>query len=601
MFKIQGKSLFVEVNEEKAAFSVSVAGRLWTINGRPYVALSDGRRLYADQGTVSARETVTGTYRGVSLQYELGEGLVLHGTVYLDDRDDLYFSSRVEGETLGQVSGVSFPSAVDFNGTEKGRGYTVLPRMQGTLIPSGTAAKIVDGLAFGRDAYIPIFGQVRDGSGYVCVFDTPYDARYELDNENVAPIFIPSLGKMGYPRVLLYKFFEKCDYNDFARYYREYLEARGGILTLEQKCALNPAIKQILGTPIVHIDPVCIHISPKSAYYGRGEANDLVRGFAWAEDILLKLSLAGLDKAYVHLDGWGVGGYDSHHPEPFPPSPEAGGAEGMKRLSETADRLGYALAVHDQYRDYYYNCKSFDIKNATMQADGNYPHYSIWYGGDQTILCAKLAPAYVNKNYDEFDRLGIRLKGAYLDVFSVVELDECFDPDHPMTREECAEYRGRCFSALTSRGLIPSSEEPVGWSMRYISLCHHAPFFTSDLGSFEAEPVGVPIPLFNLVYHDCVVIPWIGIKDKTGGWGIPGKDSARLYAILNGNPIYCPTDADPDTVEDVKQVCLFAGRLAKKQMLRHEFVDDTYRRQKTYWSDGTEIYVDLDDGTFVVD
>ena len=602
MYVLDGKGIKIEISEVSATFKITVGEHIWTMNGRPYVALSDGGVLYADGGRVESSEIATGTHRGVCLDYFLHDGLTLHAQVLLDGRDELTFVSRVEGDRFGQVRAVSFPSAVDFNGTEEGRGYTVLPRMHGTLVPSGTRATVVDGLIFGRDAYLPIFGQVRDGSGYVCIFDTPYDARYELDGENVVPVFMPSMARMSYPRRLIYKFTEGCDYNDIAAYYRGYLEERGQIVTLEQKCAVNPTVKELIGAPIVHINPVCMHVDPLSLYYDRNDPskNDLVRGFGWAEDILVHLNNAGLEKAYVHLDGWGVNGYDSHHPEPFPPSPEAGGEEAMRRLSETADSFGYLFAVHDQYRDYYYNCKSFDFGNATMNADGTYPYCTDWFGGEQTLLCAKLAPDYVKKNYDEFEHLGIKLKGAYLDVFSVAELDECFDPSHPMTREECAEYRGRCFSILTSRGLIPSSEEPCGWAVKYLSLCHHAPYFTSSLGSSEAESVGIPIPFFNLVYHDCIVVPWIGRREERGGWGIPGRDSAWLYAILNGNPVYCPNDADKNDIENVNLACESARQLAFSRMLRHEFVDGSYRRQKTYFSDGTVVYIDLDRGEYCI-
>jgi hypothetical protein len=272
----------------------------------------------------------------------------------------------------------------------------------------------------------------------------------------------------------------------------------------------------------------------------------------------------------------------------------------MRRLSETADSFGYLFAVHDQYRDYYYNCKSFDFGNATMNADGTYPYCTDWFGGEQTFLCAKLAPDYVKKNYDEFERLGIKLKGAYLDVFSVAELDECFDPSHPMTREECAEYRGRCFSILTSRGLIPSSEEPCGWAVKHLSLCHHAPYFTSSLGSSEAESVGIPIPLFNLVYHDCVVVPWTGGKGERGGDGMPENDSPYSHAVLNANPIYCPIDASAEKIEEVKRVCEISEKLALCEMVSHEFISDDMRRQRTTFSDGTVIEVDFDTEEYTI-
>ena len=41
---------------------------------------------------------------------------------------------------------------------------------------------------------------------------------------------------------------------------------------------------------------------------------------------------------------------------------------------------------------------------------------------------------------------------------------------------------------------------------------------------------GIPVPLFSLVYHDCMVVPWI--MDKT-----QNRDN-MLYALLNGGIPY---------------------------------------------------------------
>ena len=603
MFTIQGKRITIAADPARATFTFTLAsGAVWTMAGRPYVELTDGSVYYLDEAEMQCTERKTGTWHGYGADYTLSCGLILHTLVYIEEtRDDIYFVNRMEGDTRGQVQFVSFPSAVDFNGTKPGHGYTVLPRMQGTLIPAGSPIRIWDGTIYERDAYMPMFGQVRDSSGYLAVYDTPYDAKYKLRDENVEPLFRTSLGFMAYPRKMLYRFFENCDYNDFAHSYREYLAERGQMYTLAEKCAKNPAVERLIGAPIIH-EGIAVHISPESDYYNKDDParNDYHTSFATRAEQLRALRARGLEEAYIHLDGWGNHGYDNLHPDPFPPHEAAGGAEGMKLLSDTARELGYIFGIHDQYRDYYYDAPSFDMNNAMENIDGSHPYCSVWYGGPHSWLCATLAPEYVRRNYDEFERLGITIEGSYLDVFSVVCLDECFNPEHPMTRKQCADARNECLNILTSRGIIPSSEETLGCMMQSQVLCHHAPFFTTNLGSSTAEAVGIPIPLYNLVYHDCVVIPWIGGKATRGGWGIPGNDCPWIHAVLNGNPVYCPILAGEEQVADVKEACAIAKKLAKQQMVKHEFLDATHRRQRTTWADGTVVEVDFEANTYSV-
>ena len=132
-------------------------------------------------------------------------------------------------------------------------------------------------------------------------------------------------------------------------------------------------------------------------------------------------------------------------------------------------------------------------------------------------------------------------------------------------------------------------------------LCHFTAYLTSSLLSNEAEPVGIPVPLVNLVYHDCLIIPWIGTKDSHGGWGIPGTDSGYMHAILNGNPVYCSIYADEATIAEAEEACALSKKLGFARMLRHEYLDDTCRIQRTTFSDGTRITVDFDRRTYTVE
>ena len=46
--------------------------------------------------------------------------------------------------------------------------------------------------------------------------------------------------------------------------------------------------------------------------------------------------------------------------------------------------------------------------------------------------------------------------------------------------------------------------------------------------------------------------------------------------------------------------CESAKQLAFSRMLKHEFVDGSYRRQKTYFSDGTTVLANLDSGEYSI-
>ena len=122
--------------------------------------------------------------------------------------------TQVQGlsNVASELKNLVFPPRMGFNVPE-GHGYTVLPRMQGAILPAGHKYKIDDGLMFERAAYIPTYGQIHDGCGYTAIIETPYDARYSVVGEEVQPYFITSLGLMRYPRTVSYKFFPQGDFS----------------------------------------------------------------------------------------------------------------------------------------------------------------------------------------------------------------------------------------------------------------------------------------------------------------------------------------------------------------------------------------------------
>ena len=595
IYEIKNDQFLLKIDAENIEYSVVLkSGKTWTITKKPNICFSSGiiQEFPKPHKTI---QTNTGTFDGVRSYYDLPESNISIMThVYVDrTTNDIIFELRLDGDEKGEIETVSYPAPFNFD-AEKGEGYTILPRMQGTLVPAGERIRLAIGDIFGRDAYMPIYGQVRNESGYTAIFDTPYDAKYALDEDRVVPLFRPSLGTMSYIRRMIFRFREPCDYNVIAKCYRAYVKENGKLVTLKEKIDKNPNVKRLLGCPIIHTS-IATHIHPLSDRYNKEhpEKNDYYFTFEQREKELVALKEKGLEKAYTHFDGWGKRGYDNLHPSPFPPNEQAGGVEGMKKLSQTTRDLGYIFGIHDQYRDYYLDGPDFSYDEATLKLNGVYPYKTMWNGGPHSYLCSTRAVDYVRRNYAEFDLLGIKIESAYLDVFSIADLDECFSPDHPTTRERCAIDRMHCLDILTDKGIIPSSEEIIDCILPSQVLCHHAPYYTSNLSIKDAENRGIPIPLLNLVYHDCVIVPWIGLKDQFGGFGIPKNDSAYTHAILNGNPVYCPIDANKEQLEEVKYACDLSEKLALCEMVKHEFLSSDYRKQRTTFSNGTIIEVDF--------
>jgi hypothetical protein len=279
----------------------------------------------------------------------------------------------------------------------------------------------------------------------------------------------------------------------------------------------------------------------------------------------------------------------------LPVGQEQGGWDGLKRFADTCDELGYLFAVHDQYRDFYLNAASFDERLTLTRQDGTREEHSTWCGGPQTLLSPRFAPEYVRRNHDMFAQQGVKVKGAYLDVFAVVPFEESWQPAHPITRTQCAEYRRDCFDVLKARGYVISSEEPADYLVKTLHLVHHGPYATyPNIGGGGAS--GIPVPLFNLVYHDSILLPWDMGED--GGWGTPKGDAGWLHCFLNAGLPYVGPGASPETLARVKSAAELAQRCALVEMTNHEFLDDTFRKQRSTFADGTVTEVDLDAKTY---
>lgn len=527
--------------------------------------------------------------------------LELRLSVLLERRSGEIVFEIVAAEGQTKIREVSWPRAFDPVQADR----TIVPFMQGMMLPRQWPKKVFlyDSLSYGRGLYMPWWGQENGRSAVQCILETPDDGGCRFEHPaggptTIEPRWVHSLGKLGYPRRLRWCFFPKGNYVDMALRYRRHAIENGTLETLTEKFDRNPTARGLVGAAVLHTS-ILNHIQPESSYYQKDDpaANHQLTTFDQRAGDLRRLHAAGVRRVYLHLDGWGLRGYDNLHPDILPPSPEAGGWEGMRRFSETCEQLGYLFAVHDQYRDFYHDAASYREALTVIQEDGTRPFVQVWWGGKQSILCSRFAPGYVRRNHEELRAGGVRLKGSYLDVFAVVPGDECYSPDHPVTRSQSLRFRGEAFNVIRSLEGIVSSEEPADWAMRYLHLVHHGPF-ALDPNPGGGPAMGVPIPLHTLVYHDSIIVPWSLTK---GGWGIPQDDDGFLHALANAGIPYVDLAPGPEHLERVRTVCALHHRLALQPMVWHEFVAGSLRQQKTTFSGGTTVTVDFETGRFAIE
>lgn len=594
--QFENDCLCIEMGQ--SCFQTKTAGQIEMKNGEIY-ALKD----FANQ---TVKSYSSGTYEGFYVEYrDHPKTKLALRTFYLINTTTYALKlSLLALEEDEDIKEIRWPSSFEVES-----GYHVLPLRQGLLYPIGKNVALdipFNGQFCSAAAYLAMLGTIcQNGSGVLMISETPWDMRYYLENDALGFAHLPSLGKMRYRRDLVYQFFQQADYNTLAKAYRHVLKERGMLRTLQEKSIALPAISELIKSSFVHMG-ICTYVQPDSRFFDPDDPtkNNSLTTFAKRKEEMKSYYQMGMKHLYLHLDGWGIA-YDNGHPDVMPINEKAGGPEGMAALADQLHELGYLFGIHDQYRDYYHRAKSYDLEYSVQDVDGNHYEHCFWAGGAQNYLCASLAKDYVKRNFNHLFEQGIHLDGAYLDVFTCNDLDECANVNHQMTRRDCAEAREACFWYLVSQNILPSSEEVNEWAMRSLVFCHYAPYEFQMHESFPEQLIG--IPLFNLVFHDCLVIPWM--MDRP-------QDDYMLYALLNGGAPYFRRDgaypnidgsfengvlSPEEQVERCQMVSAFHEKVAGVEMVSHRLLDEKGRRQESCFANGWCVTIDLDQGAYHIE
>jgi hypothetical protein len=144
-------------------------------------------------------------------------------------------------------------------------------------------------------------------------------------------------------------------------------------------------------------------------------------GYTNIADDLGRLAEYGIRNGYLIIHNWQRSGYDNALPAHVPAAADKGGDEGMKVLVSTAKRLGYRVALHENYVDYYPNYDFFDENDIARDSKGD--RQLAWFNPGTGIQSFAVKPAAIlrlaaTQSPEIHRRYGSNAN--YLDVHSAV-------------------------------------------------------------------------------------------------------------------------------------------------------------------------------------
>jgi hypothetical protein len=146
------------------------------------------------------------------------------------------------------------------------------------------------------------------------------------------------------------------------------------------------------------------------------------RGFDQVARSLDDLARVGVRDGLILLHIWQRDGYDNALPAHVPARAAQGGEAAMRELSATAKRLGYRLALHENYVDYYPNYEHFTTNDVSLNATGGLIKAWLNEGtGVQSFAVKPSAILHLSREQSPEIHRRYDTTASYLDVHSCVE------------------------------------------------------------------------------------------------------------------------------------------------------------------------------------
>lgn len=366
---------------------------------------------------------------------------------------------------------------------------------------------------------LPVHGLFTEegGIGLWCEdFDRDYAVAYNTDRAGTVSVCCRELydAISNEARQMRFMLFEKGEsYIHLMKRCRALRKATGRFMTLQEKAAQRPVVAELPGT-VFWKHNVYFKDRPEgvektySLYVRRPDwnENEGLPGNWTAEEVFGTAKENGFDRVAVCNTGWNRDGFDAGYPTRLPVNPERGNNDDFKNAAKKAQELskGYFLNVHDNYIDAYKG-EAFDEEEMLQIFKGAPAKGGVWKGGQAYRLCSYHGLKYAQRDLPKLAE--ISGPGCiYIDVFAGTPLECCKSDKHPTTRKQNWEYyRELCKVAHKYIGAL--AVEGCGTD-HYADLVDIGAYGGLHFNNYPLRadgPVPVPVPMWQLVYHDSVL------------------------------------------------------------------------------------------------
>ena len=624
LLELSGKNISVRVNDNLSlTVFQSHTCVLWetsqihtpTLLGRH--PNGEPQRLSFENAEVSRASFDDGQYRGYTLSFSDFEGydVGLEVIFAIDPTADelMIQATPVEDRSSG-IGGTDMVVGLEhfyrFEKPVSDGGYMVIPHGSGYLIPADCPDELpgdghAGGLIGGRWT-LPMFGIVRNDDAMCAVVETWWDCDVAVEHQPGAHSTLdfrwaPSLGQLDYPRRFLLRFASGMDYVGMAKRYRDYAREQGLLRTLEEKAAETPTIQHDIES-ILFRWPAW---NPEDGGTVLQEVRRLREMGFGVKFFFPKWSSAG----YTPEKGTATTA-DAGWQSLILKNPVPGGWQRLTEFENAVHQLGCTVQGFINPRGQHPEGPAFDENRWTQDAQGKPVH----------DLSVHDAVDRVKRGLDNIAAHGLKYDGLYYDGYSAYHpLREDFSAAHRVTHRMAFEAQNACFDETRRRGIMPAAELARFWC---IPNCDY--FFFTDWSSDRLSntpvqgapaPVGEPIPLFQLVFHDCYMAGFSG-----GGYAVysPGYDwwedrTPRLHELMfAAAPAYnwLPNGAVPigDISHDavhrrltwLKRWSAYYRAIATSEMVSHQFLSDDRKCQRVEFANGIEATFNMETNEFRV-
>ncbi|MFQ6035648.1 MAG: glycoside hydrolase [Sedimentisphaerales bacterium] len=477
--------------------------------------------------------------------------------------------------------------------TEPGT-YLVVPMNEGISYPvEDTTISPRRLIAYGGHGICMAFWGVTDGrQGHMAIIETPDDAAIRMARFDgklcVAPEWDSQKGYFGYTRRLRYIFFEQGGHVAMCKRYRSYARKAGLFKTLEQKLKENPNVDLLIGA-------VNVWCWEKDALTIVGQLKSLgIERILWSHR-----QPPEVIKAMNQMRGVLTSRYDIYQDLMDPQIVE----EKLWRAHRDWTQEGWPndlmLDANGNWR------KGWRVKGKDGQM---YPC---------GVLCDMQAPKYARQRVTE-ELKTHPYRCRFIDTTTASPWRECYHPDHPMTRSESRYWKMELLRFISEEmKLVTGSETGHDAAVPYVhyfeGMLSLGPYRVPDAGRnmikiWDEVPERVAkfqvghqyrLPLWELVYHDCVVAQWY--------WGdynnkLPALwDKRDLFNILYGTPPMFMFNRQiwqrnkDRFAQSYKNICPIARAVGYAEMTDHRFLTPDRDVQQTIFSNGVTITVNFGD------